>query len=75
MQSSKSSCYQGEKTASGKTIDYQWRCHIDAASKRPFKVERWTQEPQQSEYELVATIEVTYPTKDQIHEVIDQIGL
>ena len=55
-------------------IDYQWRCHLDSTTKHPIKVEWWTQEPQQLEYELVATIEIAYPTEDQIQEFINQTG-
>lgn len=61
--------------AGGNAIDYQWRCYLDPATKRPFKVE-WRQksEPNQS-YELMTFTEITYPTDDRINEVTEKAGL
>lgn len=67
--------FWSEKSMGGKSISYQWRCHLDPETKHPFKVEWWTQEPGQPEYELVSLIRITYPTQDKILQIIDQAGL
>ena len=59
----------------GGKIDYQWRCHLDAVTKRPFKIE-WRQKNQlNQEFELTTFTEISYPTEMQIKGVIDQAGL
>lgn len=64
-----------EKSVGSNTdIHYQWRCHIDATTKHPSKIEWWKKTQQSQEYESTTSIGITYPTEDQMLQIIEKAG-
>jgi hypothetical protein len=55
-------------------IEYQWRFYIDATTKHPMKIQSWKKAAQDAEYEAVILIEITYPTTEQISDMLKQTG-
>ena len=62
-----------EKTITG-DVQHQWRFHIDAATKHPQKVQSWKKTQPDKEYEPIILIEITYPTTEQIQDMLKQFG-
>lgn len=63
-----------ETSADGNAIDYRWRCHLDASTKHPLKVEWWRKTPSNPDYERITFTEIAYPAEDQILHIINQAG-
>lgn len=56
-------------------VHYRWRCHLNPVTKHPFRLELWKQGPYEPEYTLITITEVTYPTENQMEEMINETGL
>jgi hypothetical protein len=63
-----------EKSMAGKTVFYQWRCRLNAQTKRPLKVEWWRKIQQDQDYELMSSTEITYLSEEQVLQAVDQAG-
>jgi hypothetical protein len=64
-----------QKSATGNSVDYQWQCHIDAATKCPLKIMWGKKNPDTQNHELTTRIEITYPTQGQVRDIVEQAGL
>lgn len=56
-------------------IHYQWRCHLDPATKHPFRLEFLRKGPGDMDYQLITTTQIDYPSESQINKMIEQISL
>jgi hypothetical protein len=62
-----------EKSASGSAVYRKWRGYVDAETKLPKRIERWTQ-TEEGQYRLLTVKEVAYLSADQIRIVIKDVG-
>jgi hypothetical protein len=52
----------------------KWRGHIDIETKRPKRIEWWIKLGQEQDFKCESVTEVSYPTTDDIKDVIEKAG-
>ena len=63
-----------ERTMTGKAVYQKFRLYIDTKKYLPRKIERLHKYSKEDDYEFTTIIEVTYPTNDEISNVIISAG-